>query len=84
MAVNCWVRPAATETDAGVTAIDFNVGGKTVNVAEPLIVLDVAVMVVAPCATAVAKPVVLFTVATEVFDEVQVAVLVRFCVVPLL
>jgi hypothetical protein len=45
---------------------------------------DLAVMVAVPCATVVANPVVLFTVATEVFEEVQVAVVVRFCVVPLL
>ena len=43
---------------------------------------DVAVMLALPCATAVATPVVLFTVATEVFDELQVAVVVRFCVDP--
>jgi hypothetical protein len=43
---------------------------------------DVAVTVAVPCATAVANPVVFFTVATEVFEEVQVAVVVRFCVVP--
>jgi hypothetical protein len=65
-----------------VTAIDFNVGAETVNVAESLIVPDVAVMLALPCATAVANPVVLFTVATEVFDEVQVAVVVKFCVDP--
>jgi hypothetical protein len=51
---------------------------------DPPIVPDVAVMVAAPCATAVATRVVLFTVATDVFDEAHVAVVVRFCVVPLL
>jgi hypothetical protein len=42
------------------------------------------VIVAVPGATVVASPVVLFTVATEVFEELQVALLVRFCVVPLL
>jgi hypothetical protein len=82
--VNCWVKPAATEGDGGVTAIELNVGAVTVNVVDPLIVPDVAVMVATPCATPVASPVVLFTVAREVFDELQVALVVRFCVVPLL
>jgi hypothetical protein len=84
VAVNCWVKPAATEGDAGVTAIELNVGAVTVNEVEPLIVPDVAVMVALPCTTPVANPVVLFTVATEVFEEVHVALVVRFCVVPLL
>ncbi|HZW93196.1 MAG TPA: hypothetical protein VFF64_09615, partial [Candidatus Eremiobacteraceae bacterium] len=55
----------------------------TVKDAEPLIVPDLAVMVALPGATAVASPALLI-VATAAFDEVQVAVLVRFCVVPLL
>jgi hypothetical protein len=82
--VNCCVRPAAMDGDAGVTEIELNVAAVTVNVAVPLMAPEVAVMVAVPCATAVAKPVVLFTVATEVFEEVQAAVVVRFCVVPLL
>jgi hypothetical protein len=82
--VNCWVKPAATEAVAGVTAIEVRPGGITVNVAVPLMLPDLAVIVAVPCATVVANPVVLFTVATELFEEVQVAVVVRFCVVPLL
>ena len=38
-------------------------------------------IVVLPCATLVARPE-LLTVATPVFDEVQVAVFVKFCVLP--
>lgn len=51
----------------------------TVNVAEPLIVPEVAVMVAVPCATLVAKPDALI-VATEGLDDVHVTV--RFCIVP--
>ena len=80
--MNCSANPAATEAVAGVTAMELKVGGVTVKLAEPLIVPDLEVIVAAPCATAVASPVVLFIVATEVFDDVQVAVAVRFCVDP--
>jgi hypothetical protein len=55
----------------------------TVNVAEPVIVPEVAVMVALPDAKLVASPP-LLTVAIEVAEEVQVAVEVRVCVVPLL
>ena len=68
---------------AGVTAIDFRVGAVTVNVAEPEIVPEVAVMVAVPCATDVASPP-LFMVATVLDEVVQVTELVRVCVVPLL
>jgi hypothetical protein len=68
----------------GVTEIEIKAGGVTVTVVDPLIEPDLAVMVAVPIATAVASPVLLFMVATEVFEEVQVAVVVRFCVVPLL
>ena len=67
----------------GVTEIEVSTGAVTVRVVEPLIVPDLAVMVALPWAKLVAKPP-LLSVATAVFDEVQVAVLVRFCVVPLL
>jgi hypothetical protein len=84
MAVNCWVMPKAMEGLVGVTESEVKTAGVTVKVAEPLIVPEVAVMVAVPGATPVANPVVLFTVATEVADEVHLAVLVRFSVVPLL
>jgi hypothetical protein len=65
-----------------VTAIEVKTAAVTVNVAEPLIVPDLAVMVALPGATLAANPP--LTVATAVLEEIQVAVLVRFCVVPLL
>jgi hypothetical protein len=75
--------PAATDGEAGVTEIEVSTGAVTVNLVDPLIVPDLAVMVAVPAATPVANPAVL-TVAIAVEDELQVAVLVRFCVVPLL
>jgi hypothetical protein len=67
----------------GVTEIEVNTAAVTVSVAEPLIVPDLAVIVALPCATLVARPP-LLTVAIDVAEEVQVALLVRFWVVPLL
>jgi len=67
-----------------VTEIEVKTAAVTVKVAEPLIVPDLAVMVAVPAVTPVASPVLFTTDATEVFEEVQVAVLLRFCVVPLL
>jgi hypothetical protein len=84
VAVNCFAFPAATDAVLGVTAIEVSTGGVTANVAVPLIVPDVAVIVVVPCATLVANPLWTLMVATEVFEEVQLAVVVRFWVVPLL
>ena len=66
-----------------MTEIEVNTAAVTVNVAEPLIVPDLAVIVALPCATLVARPP-LLTVAIDVAEEVQVALLVRFWVVPLL
>jgi hypothetical protein len=75
--------PAATEAVVGVTEIEVNTAAVTVKVAEPWIVPEVAVIVVLPFATLVANPP-LLTVAIDFAEEVQVAVVVRFCVVPLL
>jgi hypothetical protein len=66
-----------------VTAIEVNTAAVTVNVADPLIVPDLAVMVVLPFATLVAKPLLLI-VAIDFADDVHVALLVNVCVVPLL
>jgi hypothetical protein len=63
--------------------MEVNVAAVTVNTAEPLIVPEVAVVVALPCVRLVARPL-LAIVATAVFDDVQLAVVVRFCVVPLL
>ena len=67
----------------GVTAMDVGVLTVTVSVAVPLTPLRAAVTVEDPAATPVARPAELM-VATEVFDEVQVAVEVTLAVVPLL
>ena len=63
--------------------METRVTAVTVNVAEPLIVPEVAVIVADPGAMVVAKPLPLM-VAIEVAEDVQVAVPVRFLVVPLL
>lgn len=69
--------PVAIVTVLGVTAMELNTAGVTVKLAEPLIVPELAVIVADPGIIVVANPV-LFTVATEVADEVHVAVVVRF------
>jgi hypothetical protein len=66
---------------AGVTAIDCNTGGFTVRVVDPMTLPEVARMVVCPAPWVVANPEALI-VATAVLVDVQVAVAVRFCVVP--
>ena len=81
--MNCSAVPAATEAVVGVTEIEVNTAGVTVNVAEPLMVPEVAVMVALPGAALATNPP-LLTVATDVAEEVQLAVVVRFCVAPLL
>jgi len=77
------VLPAATEGVAGVTEIAVKTAAVTVKVAEPLTLPEVAAMVAVPGATLVASPA-LFTVATATADELHLAVLLRFCVLPLL
>ena len=81
MAVNCWVVPGLNSGFGGVTVSEVSAAGVTVNPVEPVIVPEVAWMVVLPVATAVASPPALM-VATVVLVEVQVTVLVRFCVLP--
>jgi hypothetical protein len=68
---------------AGVTEIEVSTAAVTVNVAEPLMVPDLAVIVAVPCAMLVANPA-LLTVAIVVAEELQVAVLASVWVVPLL
>jgi hypothetical protein len=82
-AMNCCVLPGAvglTVAVAGVTAMDVS-GFATVRVVVPVTVPDVAVIVVVPPATAVASPVVLIA-ATAGLEDNQLAVAVRFFVVP--
>jgi hypothetical protein len=56
VAVNCCVAPSGSVGIAGVTAIDTNVAGVTVTVVEPLIVPEVAVMLVLATATPLTTP----------------------------
>ena len=85
VAVNCRVVPSTTLGLAGVTAMETSVAAVTVSVVDPETPPDVAVIVVVPAATGVAnpsEPAALLIVATPVVDELQVTVVVRFCVVP--
>jgi hypothetical protein len=82
VAVNCCVFPAATDGLVGVTAIEVKTAAVTVNVAVPLILPEVAVIVAVPALMPFASPVWKPTVAVVVLDEVQFAVVVRFCVEP--
>ncbi len=56
VAVNCCVVPRAIAGLAGVTAIDTRAAAVTVSVVEPETEPEVAVMVVDPAATLVARP----------------------------
>jgi hypothetical protein len=84
MAVNCWVVPNAMLGPVGVTVRDTSVAEVTVRVVDPEILPDVAVIVVEPAATEVARPfepTALLIAATPAVDELQVTAVVRFCVV---
>ncbi len=84
MAVNCLVVPSAMLGSVGVTPIVTSVADVTVRVVLPEMVPDVAVMVVDPAVKGVVRPLeppVLLTVATAVFDELQVTDAVRSWVV---
>jgi hypothetical protein len=81
------VVPSAIEGFAGVTVIDTSTAAVTVRVVEPpmLVPGSVAEMLVEPIETLVARPWLppaLLTVATPVLVELQVAELVRSCVLP--
>ena len=62
---------------AGATAIEVNDAGITIRVVEPVTDPKVAVMVVAPAATLVARPELLMVAAPAV-EEFQVTELVMF------
>jgi hypothetical protein len=81
VAVNCRVKPFNTDGLAGVTAIDRTSGALTVSVVALLIAPDEALIVVVPSASVVTSPPAAI-VALLVSLEAQVAVVVRFCVVP--
>jgi hypothetical protein len=70
--VNCVVCPAATEAEAGVTAIDTSTGAVTVSAVEPVILLIVALMLEVPVVTPVARPPAVIG-ATPGADELHVA-----------
>jgi hypothetical protein len=74
------VAPIAMPAGLGVTEMVERIG-VTVRVAVPLIPLRDAVIVAEPAATALARPEV-FTVATAVFELVQLTLPVRSAVVP--
>jgi hypothetical protein len=65
----------------GVTDMEDRAAEVTVRAALPETIPEVAVMIVAPAATAVARPL-LLTVATDVFDELQVTCVVILKLVP--
>jgi hypothetical protein len=75
--VNCCVAPLVIEEFAGVTAIDCKVAAVTVSPVDPTMDEEVAEMVDVPTAVPVARPVAVI-VALAGFDEVHVAVLVKF------
>jgi hypothetical protein len=83
VAVNCCVRPLAIDGLTGVTAIDFKVAAVTVSTSTGEVTpFKLAVMLLVPTATPVARPpdAPLVMVATEVVADVQVTVVVMFCV----
>jgi len=82
VAANCCVFPTKFVGFAGVTAMEFNVGGAlTVNSVFPLVDPSVADIVLVPTATADARPPLLI-VATPVLPDAHVATLVRLDVLP--
>jgi len=83
VAVNCCVRPCTTLAVAGVIAMDVSAGGLTVKEEVPLIPLYDAVIVVAPVATLLAKPLAAM-VATDGAEDIHVATEVKVWVVLLL
>jgi hypothetical protein len=81
VAMNCSVRPLATDGSAGVTAIEVKSAAVTVRVVVPVTPPSVALTVLPPSASAMARPV-LVILATATLDDAQAADAVRFCVVP--
>jgi hypothetical protein len=65
----------------GLMAIETSVAAVTVSALEPVTDPEVAEMLAAPCATLVAKAAVLIVAVAGVSDD-QIAMLVRFCVLP--
>lgn len=85
MAANCCAMPSGMLGVAGVTAIEVMTAEVTVRVVDPETAPETAVMVVVPAVTAFARPwvgVLVLTLATAGFEELHVALAVRFCVLP--
>ena len=80
VAANGWVAPILILGTGGERDMEDRVADFTVRVVLPEILPELAVMVVVPVAIAVARPL-LFTVATDGFDELQVTWEVRSWVV---
>lgn len=81
VAVNCCGMPTGTLAVGGFMAIETSEAAVTVSTVEPEIVPEVALMVAVPIPTLVANPVVLIVAVVMVLDT-QVALAVRFCVLP--
>jgi hypothetical protein len=81
VAANCWLVPLAIDALPGLTDNDTNTGAVTAKLAEPVMVPEVAVIVVVPGATLVAYPAAPI-VATPETDDAQVADCVKSCVLP--
>ena len=83
--MNCWVVPTEIDEFAGVTVIETRAAAPTVSVVERVTDPRVAVMVVCPEPALVASPFVpaeLLMVATAAAVELQLTVVVMFCVLP--
>jgi hypothetical protein len=84
LAENCWISPIGMLGSAGATSIETSTAELTVRSVLPETPPSVAVIVVSPAPMEVASPLepgVLLTVATAVFDELQVTSEVRSSVV---
>jgi hypothetical protein len=85
VAVNCCVVPRGIDADGGFTLMDTTTAGVTVRSVLPLTEPAVAVIVVEPCAVAVARPCAPCTLlieATLAAEELHVADVVRSCMLP--
>src|ERR1700690_2710682 len=84
-ALYCCEMPSGMLAFTGETLIEVTTAEVTVSAVDPETVPEVAVMVLLPAASVFASPCVgrvVLIVATTVFDELQVVLPVRFCVVP--
>lgn len=82
VAVNCSLEPMFNEPDGALIAIDCSVAEETVSATVfETTPLSVALTFVVPPVRPVAKPAVVI-VATVALEELHVAELVRFCVLP--